>query len=462
MPMGAGNSNPKAIMTVSHTAPDHAAPRRGQIGYVTLIAGFCVAYIAAHYALLVINEVYQPTLLDEIASLGLAPFALYYVISRNEYFLIGLYGIYIAILLAGAVLFDQSGMPQPVSGMVAAALDFKLPIFVFAFAGFFSAIPDAGRVFRLLFISFIVVGLINIPFVAIDYVRGVDIFGGNLGSKGDFILPSGLVRHNTEVAWISCLAALSSLTMFVQKRNILYLSITILFAIVLLSSVSIKEMAAFIAGAFIILRGRDASRFISILAIVVGVLVLAVVVTQTSIGYAIMNHVGMFVGADAIETVRWSMTEVSFQLASEYFPLGAGGGTFGSAPSYQENYSYLYYLYGISTLLGGGPDDAAFLQDVFWAKVVGEAGWFGFAAYVSFLAILMRRIIKSRAAVDRDTDVLLRFCLACGVLLLMISLASSPFTNQFLVFIAGISFGFGCSVAAATRKRRAGLRRFRI
>ena len=81
------------------------------------------------------------------------------------------------------------------------------------------------------------------------------------------------------------------------------------------------------------------------LAVLAGVA--AFVLNYTELGTAILGHVGMFYGSNAIDTVRAAMMDASFRIAAEHFPLGTGGGTFGSVGSILFGYSQLYYDYGI-------------------------------------------------------------------------------------------------------------------
>ena len=158
-----------------------------------------------------------------------------------------------------------------------------------------------------------------------------------------------------------------------------------LFVVIACVVISVKEIVGCFAGLLIIFRARRSgfSSFGVQLTALAGVA--AVVLNYTELGSAILDHVGMFYGSDAIDSVRAAMLNVSFRIAADYFPLGAGGGTFGSAASYQYGYSQVYYDYGIYLLWGGSPDYAAFLQDAYWPKVIGEGGVLGVIFYVVFL-----------------------------------------------------------------------------
>lgn len=89
-------------------------------------------------------------------------------------------------------------------------------------------------------------------------------------------------------------------------------------------------------------------------------------------------------------TARGALTYTSFQIAKDYFPLGSGFGTFGSAPS-GDNYSPLYYLYGISNIWGLSRRDPVFVSDTFWPMILGQSGYLGLVLYILFLIGLFKK-----------------------------------------------------------------------
>jgi cytochrome c biogenesis factor len=179
------------------------------------------------------------------------------------------------------------------------------------------------------------------------------------------------------------------------------------------------------------------------LAVLAGVA--ALVLTYTELGSAVLAHVGMFFGSDAIDTVWAGMLNASFRIAADHFPLGTGGGTFGSVASYQYGYSQVYYDYGIYLLWGGSPDFYAFLQDVYWPKVIGEGGVLGTFFYLLFLMSCGVYLFYRDPNATFHDEVLRRLCLAFLLLILAISTASAPFTDELLTFVAAISLGYGMS-----------------
>lgn len=81
------------------------------------------------------------------------------------------------------------------------------------------------------------------------------------------------------------------------------------------------------------------------------------------------------------EHVRIGMFIASFRIASDYFPLGSGMGTFGSLASVFGGYSQLYVEYGVSAMETNSPEAIAAgvstLFDTFWPHILGELGVLG-------------------------------------------------------------------------------------
>lgn len=71
----------------------------------------------------------------------------------------------------------------------------------------------------------------------------------------------------------------------------------------------------------------------------------------------------------------------SFQIARDYFPLGAGLGRYGSWMS-AAVYSPLYREYRMNEVYGLTPDKPQFATDTFWPAILGETGVLGLIFYL--------------------------------------------------------------------------------
>jgi hypothetical protein len=421
--------------------------------------GFFNLYLAMHYIRLALAQEYNSSLLDKIACLIVLPFAILFLQDRRSWLpTLSMLG-FGAVLTLGAIIVPNRGVSQPLAAIVTLALDSKLAIMTFAFAWLFKKTGSAPQVFESLSIQIIILSLINIPFIFHDLSTGVSIKGDLLAVKGAFVLPQGLYMHHIEVAWLSSFGVFATATRYRLRKRTLDLVLCALFAVLLCRTLSIKEIAACLVGLLIIFR-PNRSGFLSLgvgLAALAGVA--AFVLNFTELGSAMLDHVGMFYGSDAIATTRAGMLDASFRIAAEHFPIGTGAGTFGSAASRLfGNYSQLYYDYGIYLLWGGSPEMPDFLMDMGWTKTIAEGGALGVIFYVLFLVSCGVYLFYRDPNATSTDEALCRLCIAFLLLILAISTAAAPFTSEILEFVLALSFGYGMSRPLRSRGARNGVR----
>lgn len=85
------------------------------------------------------------------------------------------------------------------------------------------------------------------------------------------------------------------------------------------------------------------------------------------------------------------MTSAAIKIAKDYFPVGTGFGTFGSTYAAQ-NYSPVYYLYGIADNPEMGIQSKQYLTDLFWPLLLGETGILGTLIYCLLILLLFIQI----------------------------------------------------------------------
>ncbi|MBQ1516396.1 MAG: hypothetical protein IIZ51_11155 [Lachnospiraceae bacterium] len=97
--------------------------------------------------------------------------------------------------------------------------------------------------------------------------------------------------------------------------------------------------------------------------------------------------------------IRVMMHQDAATLARNFFPLGSGFGTFGSAVA-ADNYSPLYYAFDYDKIWGMQPTRSDYLCDTFWPIVIGQNGWIGAACFgiavACFLLIAFRAVGRNR------------------------------------------------------------------
>jgi hypothetical protein len=132
---------------------------------------------------------------------------------------------------------------------------------------------------------------------------------------------------------------------------------------------------------------------------------------------------------------RTALYLVAPQVASDYFPLGSGLGTFGTYIS-SKHYSDIYVEYGLSSIWGLRAQDT-FITDTFWPAVLAELGWIGFILFMASTLVVTRHQIKSYyQSLAPDTDFFL-----CSFLVSMYLLIDSVAAPTFLVAPVAPIFG---------------------
>lgn len=137
------------------------------------------------------------------------------------------------------------------------------------------------------------------------------------------------------------------------------------------------------------------------------------------------------------EVARGALTQNSFRIAGDYFPLGTGFGTFATAASgLYDYYSPVYSLYNLQNMYGIARSSPGYLSDVFWPSILGEFGFIGLFLYFGLLYFLY----------DNLNDIKDRKYFFIGIISLAYLLVAS--TSE-CAFYASYSVLFGLLIAIA-------------
>lgn len=137
-------------------------------------------------------------------------------------------------------------------------------------------------------------------------------------------------------------------------------------------------------------------------------------------------------------SARNQLTQKSLQIAKDYFPLGAGFGTYGSYMS-GISYSPLYYIYKLNNIYGLQRENANFISDTFWPMIIGQFGILGLVIYSLILIILFKNI-QDDFNVENKQLYLSKIC--CFIYLLISSTSETAFVHPMsipLALVIGIS-----------------------
>lgn len=148
--------------------------------------------------------------------------------------------------------------------------------------------------------------------------------------------------------------------------------------------------------------------------------VIGLLITIAFIGWDQVQH---YFGAEST-AARSLLLKSGFQIMHDYFPFGTGFATFGTEMAAQ-NYSPLYYLYGINShwaLVEGGSE----LTDCFWPAVAAEFGIIGLIMMI-FLIFLLFKMMVITARYDK-------YCLLACIIFILYLLICSTGTSIFTAY----------------------------
>lgn len=100
-------------------------------------------------------------------------------------------------------------------------------------------------------------------------------------------------------------------------------------------------------------------------------------------------------------SVRYILHLTSLQIAKDHFPIGSGLATFGSEMS-RVYYSDIYYQYNLSSIWGISPFYSYFINDNYWAMILGQFGFIGcmLMIYVLYKTYYLIKSVKPLVNVE--------------------------------------------------------------
>lgn len=171
-----------------------------------------------------------------------------------------------------------------------------------------------------------------------------------------------------------------------------------------------------------------------IVALAVGVILFAMADIQT------------YFSADKA-SVRKTMIEGGIHVANTYFPLGSGFATYGSEMA-SRYYSKLYIMFGWENTWALGRK-GLFLNDNFYASIVAQFGWFGFALYLTALYFLFKTV--NTKLVDKRIRV---SAIATVITIAVVMIGSASAKSMMGVFTFSV-LGVVCGMIESARRESA-------
>jgi len=269
---------------------------------------------------------------------------------------------------------------------------------------------------------------------------------------------------NTKLFYFHCtyLAAamaflIALMTVFYDKKNLPFIGLCLIIMMFTLRAKAFASAAAYVAMFVFFIVWKKELKLWHVGALGAG----SIAIAWNNIRYYFVELAG--------ESARSVMTSTSLRIMKDYFPIGTGFGTYGSAEA-EKYYSPVYIKYGFNNhlqlrdvkdaenimriVMEVQPDGTqeeidqlieflmnypTFLTDTFWPIIFGQTGFLGTIAYVAALiAVLVRCLKVKKQSVYAYVGVLFAM-----VYLIISSMAEPAFHNSLamgLAFVVGMVF----------------------
>lgn len=393
-----------------------------------------------------VNQGGQSTLIDEAMLLIILPIALIGLF--QSFYCIGLPSklitIYFVVTILGSIvtLFTKHDVPftAPVLGLL---LDTKFLIFLGGLL-YFSRRSNKNNEEMIIDVCKII--LLVTLFNSIFFIR--DIFFGGTSLAGIALRPSsifgyvpiGLFSHKLYTAALSSMALAAAVTLYLTSKKTRFLFAIALFVLFLILSSSMKELGVLAGIIFIVAHSLNNQKTKvsggSKKLLFFGFLIVPVFafIFGAELDRLVTNRVDVYL---LEENARAALHIKSAEIATDYFPLGSGAGTFSSQPSRSIYFSPLYYEYGMTFFYGASEEHSSFLMDAGWPKFIAEAGWIGGGAY--FMAYLLSLLGLLLSFLRRPSSVNV-FGVLIGTLVFSSALGSAIFTGDIGLMMCALLF----------------------
>lgn len=206
---------------------------------------------------------------------------------------------------------------------------------------------------------------------------------------------------------------------FYEKKSLPYIALALLVLISTLKGKAFAGAIAFVFLFYVLVYRRKKIKIWHIIVMAVGGLVVA----GDKLAYYFVEKAG--------ESARMALTATSFEIMGDYFPIGTGFGTYGSATAINP-YSPVYYKYGLNLVWGLSEDYNLFASDTFWPIIIGQTGALGLICFVGILVLLFVRVKRVRPHDIRAYAA----AIFCFVYILICSTAEPAFHNSVSVPLA--------------------------
>lgn len=323
---------------------------------------------------------------------------------------------------------------------------YKCPVYLFFFGSFVTIMPflislvtlgvntDLNGILRVSDV-FIKLGILLSLFMIIETATVAVEFDGYA------IVKTGVFMGGYVTSYLSFCIMLCFANFYLTNKKT-YFRYAVFLLIIIFLSMQFKAIAgACIFAICYILMLRNIRKSLRIAMATITVMLGGLIMTTATVFQTKMDdYLGLYATEDAIDgTARTVLYAKSFDMASDYFPLGTGQGTFGSIPAKMTR-SKVYDDYGLSGVYGldfDGPIN--FMMDTHWASVLGEQGVLGTLLYLSLMLMPLYRYRKCKIY-DPFVNKYVKYILYTTFIVLLIESIALPLPNRmaFMFIYAGL------------------------
>jgi hypothetical protein len=153
-----------------------------------------------------------------------------------------------------------------------------------------------------------------------------------------------------------------------------------------------------------------------------------------------------YLSVSVYDSARKALYYFSFEAAMDNFPYGVGFGQYGGFIA-RENYSPVYYEYGMSHIYGLTPDDPKWATDTYWPNILGEIGFVGFVILAITIILVTFKLLRGyKYTQDKSEKVIIFFGGLVMVQALVESFGEAIFSNTPQSFFVFMLSGMALSV----------------
>lgn len=220
-------------------------------------------------------------------------------------------------------------------------------------------------------------------------------------------------------------------------------------ALLLLFAVQRQALAGAILACFmVLLLSRPQALLRRGAAAILGLLFVAALLFSTYADYIIRDIESWgTTRSGEVTAPRAQIYQTSVDIAHQYFPLGAGLGTYGGAGASKYDDS-LYYENGFNQLWWFRKQ--GFLMDTYWPNPLAETGVFGAAALLGFYGLMQLFLVVKAFTARPDTRVYWLMSAGGYLSVLQLTITHPAFTDPRLFLLTAVTFGL-----AVAREREA-------